>query len=316
MSEYKHLLWDGKFPAIPIICERKSWKTCPEHKHLTSKMPVNRFKPDVDEAEIEESVADYHHPQFENIIDLSEGQERNLRINGFLEFDGLGYRLKEDGESLESFSIYSSLDEMPESLRSKLEDNYFAVNDGVGYSLDEYGEIDLIFPDPKGAEYMKLNEWGLESLNGITVAEYAAKHQGDKLNPEVESIFQEGGCAVYALSLKELNPNYEIAVDVWDCDGERMYNHVFCVDPLTGKAYDSRGEFKDAESLLDYASDKGYNGLVHKNSEYYDDLGYIFWDVEETKFRIKSGVFTYDDSPEDMEIVKTLITEFKHRFSA
>lgn len=35
---YAHVLYEGESLA-PIICERKSWKRCPEHKHLTEERP-------------------------------------------------------------------------------------------------------------------------------------------------------------------------------------------------------------------------------------------------------------------------------------
>ena len=35
---YAHVLYEGE-SLVPVICERKSWKRCPEHKHLTEERP-------------------------------------------------------------------------------------------------------------------------------------------------------------------------------------------------------------------------------------------------------------------------------------
>lgn len=311
MSEFKYILWDTSNPRIPVMCERSNWKTCPQHKYLSDKQPSFEAPNIIDDEMI--SSVDYAKPLVSNINDLSDQQRINLKRQGYVDFGDIAYRVKEDGESLEDFKIYESLYDLPDEAREKLEEDYFIVFDGVGYTLDEYGEIEVSFPDPRGAEYMQLDEWKLE--NGLTVEAYANSLSGETLDPEVESMFQNGGCAVYALALKEIHPDYGIAVDVWDCDNEKMYNHVFCVDPKTNKAYDSRGEFANPEALLDYASDKGYDGVIHSENEYYTDDGYQYWDIEQTKFRIKSGEFTYDDNRKDLEIIKKIIINSKPRIS-
>lgn len=309
-----HILWESN-SSIPIMCERANWKTCPQHKHLTDKQPL--VAPVALEYEEAKNVTDYAAPKFQTVDELSDQWQLNLKRDGYVDFGDVAYRLADDGVSLEPFKIYESLYDLPDDKREVLEEELFVVVDGVGYSLDEYGEVEASFPDPLGAEYMNLDEWTVESLEGLTVSEYASNRsgKGEILNQEIENIFQEGGCAVYALALKELNPEYNIAVDIWECDGENMYNHVFCVDAKTGRAYDSRGEFESAEALLDYKSDSGYNGYVHENSEFYTDKGYTFWDIEQTKFRIKTGEFTFDDNPKDIAIIKKLITGFKPRIT-
>lgn len=39
-----HFLFNGN---IPIVCERKNWKTCPEHKGLTDKAPKSYIRGNV-----------------------------------------------------------------------------------------------------------------------------------------------------------------------------------------------------------------------------------------------------------------------------
>jgi hypothetical protein len=38
-DSYSHLLWTTTEPYGVVVCKRKNWKLCPEHKHLTDKKP-------------------------------------------------------------------------------------------------------------------------------------------------------------------------------------------------------------------------------------------------------------------------------------
>ena len=71
-----------------------------------------------------------------------------------------------------------------------------------------------------------------------------------------EVIFMMGHCHVYALALQALHPDWVLHAHIgWEedaeDDSEYRIDHVFIVDPATGKAYDVRGEFADAQALLD-----------------------------------------------------------------
>ena len=66
--------------------------------------------------------------------------------------------------------------------------------------------------------------------------------------------YTRGYCHVMALAMKRLCPCFTVKARIgWDeGDDARAYavDHVYVVDPSTGKAYDSRGVFPDETVLL------------------------------------------------------------------
>lgn len=153
---------------------------------------------------------------------------------------------------------------------------------------------------------------------GLTVAEYVREHgnKGKVLDSSVESLYMNGGCAVYALAFEGLyGDECEIAVDVWECDGEPVYNHVFCVNKDTGKAYDARGEFTSPESLTNYGSDPGFDGTVLKEGLFYKDLGYKTISKDKLLALVGEEHFTFDPTVKDLGYTKNLIMQFKGRIS-
>lgn len=298
------------------ILEECKWEKptpCPRHiRHITNYVTTHML--DVEIPDVEEPLNEYDAWKVSHVDELPSHFQRNLKTFGFIEFDDAYYRLAADGETLEEFRVCSEMEDFTDEEWDRFQKEGFIVIDNVGYALDEYGDFKTLFQDPKGSDFINLKEWKVESLNGMTVVEYVdSAPEGSTLNYEVETIFQEGGCAVYALAMKELYPHHNIAVDTWMVDGDMMYNHVFTIDANTGKAYDSRGEFASAFDLLDYTSDKDYNGLIHVDEDYYEDLGWQMWSLDRAKWMMQSGEFTYNDSPEDLETVKKIITKFQRR---
>lgn len=153
-------------------------------------------------------------------------------------------------------------------------------------------------------------------LHGISIPEYIAEYgnKGETLNPEVEGIFMNGGCAVYAMAYQELNPDTVLAADLWKCDGELLYSHIFCIDPKTGESFDARGKFASARELMNYEDDKEHEGLVHKESDFYQDLGHVVLTQYSLQGLFDKEEFTYDHTPWDIKTIKDLITNFKTRF--
>jgi hypothetical protein len=71
----------------------------------------------------------------------------------------------------------------------------------------------------------------------------------------MEKLFMGGHCHVYALALQTLHPDWVMYAHIgWEEDAEDdsdyRIDHVFMVDPATGKAYDVRGEFADTRALI------------------------------------------------------------------
>jgi hypothetical protein len=300
----------------------KEKRPCPRHaihsnvKSKTSKatIEINETENDSDSVSLE-AYNSIQENLYSTVDDLTDQWRLNLSRSGFIEMEDGAYRLNADAVTLDKFRLINNMEDFTEEEYDKLQDELFIMIDGVGYTIDEYSELSIIMPDPQGGEYINFKNMTLE--NGFTVDDYINNHsgKGEVLDYELESLFMNGGCAVYAMGMKELHPEYEIAVDLWDCDGEEMYNHVFCVDTKTGRAFDSRGSFANAEALMDYKSDEKFDGVAHKEGEYYTDEGYTFWTKDKTEMMIRSGVFNYDDSPEDLEYVKKLITGFTTRFT-
>ena len=81
----------------------------------------------------------------------------------------------------------------------------------------------------------------------------------DDINKDLEfvqSFFTQGRCHVYAMALQTLQPNLTLHVSVgWDEENESDDNyfvdHIYCVDYITGKAYDSTGEYASEQALLE-----------------------------------------------------------------
>ena len=66
-EEYNHILYEPD-SAVPVICERKSWKLCPEHKHLSEDRPEVKKDKFFNEVTLEPFVDD---PD-DDIISLAE----------------------------------------------------------------------------------------------------------------------------------------------------------------------------------------------------------------------------------------------------
>lgn len=190
-------------------------------------------------------------------------------------------------------------------------------------SAFEAGGIESLYASFVSMEDTTIPELRLDSRRvpelEVTVAEYIRQYgnRGRILDPSVESLYMNGGCAIYALAFEGLwGSECEIAVDLWECDGEPVYNHVFCIRTDTGKAYDARGEFETAESLTDYGSDPGFNGTVLREGTFYKDLGYKTISKEELMSLIAEEHFTFDPTVKDLGYTKNLIMQFNGRVNS
>lgn len=79
----------------------------------------------------------------------------------------------------------------------------------------------------------------------------------DKNVELIQSFFTQGRCHIYAMALQSLNPELILHVSIGYDEDEEEYNedeyfidHVYCVDYITGKAYDATGEYNSEEDLL------------------------------------------------------------------
>ena len=64
-EEFSHVLYnvDG---VVPVVCERKDWKRCPEHKHLSD------VRPDVDGFDVDVDVSDFVDDPDDDITSVNE----------------------------------------------------------------------------------------------------------------------------------------------------------------------------------------------------------------------------------------------------
>lgn len=253
----------------------------------------------------------------DTIEDLTEYEKLQLERNGKVKVDDTWYS-SPDGEWLEEIRVIESQDDLTDIELRELQDLGFINIDGVGYFFDDYG--DFVISENEHGQTMGMETRLIKSLD-MPLTQYIDENanKGKTLDLEVEQWFMTGGCGVYALALQELNPSYEIAVDKYWCEGETLFNHVFCVDPSTGRAYDSRGEFESAEALIDYKSDK-HSGIVEGDTDielpdYFEDEGWGFWNRSFAEHMVGKGTFTYVTDDKDQEYIKQLITGFNKRYS-
>lgn len=66
-EEYSHILYE-KNNVVPVICERKDWKRCPEHKHLSEERPDVKKDKFVTEISFEPFIDDPN----DDIISIAE----------------------------------------------------------------------------------------------------------------------------------------------------------------------------------------------------------------------------------------------------
>jgi len=67
--------------------------------------------------------------------------------------------------------------------------------------------------------------------------------------------YMAGHCHIMAIAIKKLHPKWKLKAHIgWDEDAEDdddyRIDHIYAVDPKSGKAYDCRGEFSTEEELL------------------------------------------------------------------
>lgn len=257
------------------------------------------------------SLEDYYNPKvFKTVESLSEEDRMFLNRKLFVEIDGTYYRKNNNGYSLDDFRFVETAEDFTEEEFNTVLDEGSVIIDEVVYFFDEEGFLDSEHKDVD-APYMRLNGWHVETVN-MNVPEYVEKYgdEGYVLDYNVEQAYMNGGCAVYALALKELHPEYEIASELFGEKFDPTYNHIFCINPATGEAYDARGRFDSPEALYDYKNDP----LTAVNPTNITKSSHEVWNVETLKQFISDGFFNFDDTVEDIDLTKQLIQKFKTRF--
>lgn len=305
--------------GVQEICRWSRATPCPRHHfHAGNKDGFKSLQfvdlPDVEPAGV--SLEDYNAEKRvpAGLEQLSEEERVFLKRYRFVEVDGVFYRLNNNGSSLDSFRMVNNIEDFTEDEFNQLVDYNFLTVDEVEYSIETdssgFDRLEVLQKDVD-APYMRLNNWLVESA-GLNVPEYVEVYgmQGQVLDYGLESAFMNGGCAVYALAFKELNPEYDIAVETFEDSEGTTYNHVFCIDPQTGESFDARGKFATPEKLYDYKDDP----LTHVNPTMTGKASHEVWSLDHLQDFIADGFFTFDDTEEDLEIVKQLITGFDKRF--
>lgn len=103
------------------------------------------------------------------------------------------------------------------------------------------------------------------------------KHMREVLEDEItdknlelmQSFYTQGRCHIYAMALQSLQPNLTIHASIGfydeddDMTDEYFVDHIYCVDYLTGKAYDVTGEYESETALLE--SNPLYHMLEREN---------------------------------------------------
>lgn len=253
----------------------------------------------------------------ETITDLTNYEKFQLDTYGKVQVDDTWY-VTPDGEWLEETRVIQSEDDLTDIELEELNDNGFINIDGTGYYLDDYG--DFVVSENEHGQTMGMETRMIKNLD-MPLTNYIEENanRGKTLNLEVEQWFMTGGCGVYALALQDLNPTYDIAVDKYWCEGETMFNHVFCIDPKTGHAFDSRGEFSSAEALIDYKTDS-HSGIVEGDedlelSDMFEDEGWGQWSRQFAEHMVGKGTFTFVTDDDDQQYIKKLITGFEKRYT-
>jgi hypothetical protein len=259
----------------------------------------------------------------ETLDDLTNYEKYQLDSYGKVQVDDTWY-ISPDGEWLEETRVIQSQDDLTDIELEELNDMGFINIDGVGYFFNNDGDFRI--SENEHGQILGLKDRLIRDLDKDFI-KYVDENanKGETLNLEVEQWFMTGGCGVYALKLQELNPSYQIAVDKYWCEGEDLYNHVFCVDPETNRAYDSRGEFESPEALMDYKTDP-HSGIspssgeddyddFNELSDMFEDDGYIFWSRQQADHMVGAGTFTFVTDDTDQHYIEKLITGFKPRYS-
>jgi hypothetical protein len=260
----------------------------------------------------------------ESIEDLTELEKIRLEDRGRIKIDDVWYAVSSDDSNyLNEIRVIENDDDLTDIEMRELQEQGFISIDGVGYFYNNDGDF-RISENEHGQTMGMLNRH-IKSLDSSLV-DYVDKNanKNQTLNTEVEQWFMTGGCGVYALALQDLNPTYMIAVDKYWCEGEDLYNHVFCVDPDTNRAYDSRGEFSSPEALMDYKSDP-HSGILPSSgeddednynelSDMFEDDGYIFWSRAQADHMVGVGTFTFVTDDTDQHYIKSLIKGFDKRY--
>lgn len=262
------------------------------------------------------SVEDYMHSKtlLTSESELSEEELMFLKRYRFVEVDEVFYRFNNNGKNLDSFRMVNNIEDFTEEEFNQLIETNLLVVDEVEYSIEtDIIGVERLHVEQKDSDapYLRLNNWLVEEHN-VNVPEYI-ESQGNKnqiLDYDLESTFMNGGCAVYALAFIGLNPTYDVAVETFEDSNGITYNHVFCINPQTGESYDARGRFESPEKLYDYKNDT----LVQVNPTMKGEASHEIWALDYLQEFIDDGFFTYDDTPEDLDIVKMLITSFNKRF--
>ena len=306
--------------GIQETCRWTKSTPCPRHRiHSGNKDSLKTFRiVDLNEDDNIDTVSleEYNHTKtlLTSKDELSEDELRFLKRYRFVEVDEVFYRFNNNGNSLDNFRMVNNIEDFTEKEFNKLIDSNLLIIDEVEYSIetDSLGVNRLeVLQKDVDAPYLRLNNWLVESA-GVNIPEYIKTQggQGTVLDYDLESVYMNGGCAVYALAFKELNPEYDVAVETFEAGDGTTYNHVFCIDPATGASYDARGKFSSPEDLYDYKNDP----LTHVNPTMTGKSNHEVWSLDHLQDFIDDGFFTYDDTAEDIELTKQLIQKFKPRF--
>lgn len=305
--------------GIQEVCRWNKPSLCPRHNIHIPKSQKNNFVV-TKIVDIEEdnpfgfsgvSLDEYYNPKkIQYVEDLEENDRIFLSRKLFVEIDGTYYRKNNNGYTLDKFRFVETAEDLTEKEFNTILDEGSVIIDEVVYMFNDEGFFDSEHKDVD-APYMRLNGWNVDNVN-MNVPEYIEKYgdQEETLDYNVEQAFMNGGCAVYALALKEIHPEYEIAAELFGEKFDPTYNHIFCINPETGEAYDSRGRFDTPEMLYDYTIDP----LTQSNPTNTTKSTHEVWEVKTLKQFIDDGFFNYDDTKEDIDLTKQLIQKFKTRF--
>lgn len=303
--------------GIQEVCRWNQPTLCPRHRmHFPKgqKITSTVHKMEDSEETVDATTAtleDYNNSkEIPTAEDLEEDKRLELARRTFVKVDDNYYRLNNNGYTLDIFRYVESPEDFTEEEFNQAIENGHIIIDDVIYKIESDGYFEVEHKDVH-APYMRLQEWFIPSVN-MTVSEYIEKHGGKNniLAEELEHAYMFGGCAVYALALKEIYPEYDIAVEKTDDAGIITYEHVFCVNRETGEAYDVRGKFSTAEKLYDYTNDPVMPSYVSNSNSVHE-----FFTIEGLKDLIDEGFFKYDDTEDDIFITKKLIQNFNPRIS-
>lgn len=101
-KEYSHVLYN-RDSVVAVVCERKDWKRCPEHKHLSIERPdVEEFNVVVDDSDFADdpddditSVNEYHEVWNDKDYYMSDEGYKKIDVNDESMWKRLGEDLAE-----------------------------------------------------------------------------------------------------------------------------------------------------------------------------------------------------------------------------